>query len=174
MFQRFKRMLRKGKFFYVPIKSKLLQKRKSYPYLPIIDINDLLSDKKYVGAILVTALELETNLKELYWLKICSTSIDAYYVVSRLNFSTIVDICFASNLLSMQEYRNISALRNGRNDIVHNPNIRDDYVEPKECKKIIEPCLTIIERTHDEIIVLHDKIKKKQNKNAQTNNQRKK
>jgi hypothetical protein len=150
-----------GLFYYTTRKSVILKNLKNYTSFPVNDERELLIKERFIEAILMTSLRIEQNLKEIYFRTYCKQVMGVYYEILELSFNKIVNLCRASGIITKEDFENIDLLRKARNEIAHNPHINNRTVDKEKCNLIINPCLNIIQKTHDELVEISKKKIKK-------------
>jgi len=123
------------------------------------DEKQLLQDGRYIEALLITSLHIENHLKTLYFYKKGMTLYKQWYNLQEMMFYKILDNCLSEGYISNQAFKQIKRLKDARNEIARTPLAHNRYIDSNKCKKILEPCLKILNRTHNQLVKL-EKLRK--------------
>jgi len=75
-----------------------------------------------------------------------------YFSILDLRFVDIINFARCSEIITHEESKKINKLKKARNEIGHNPHIRNRHIDPKLLNGILEPCFEIINKLFDQLI----------------------
>lgn len=151
-----KRIEKENMIYYVPKKPVILKNVKSFTVFPVLEVEDLISKKRFIEAIMIASLRIEQNLKDIYFYTHCKQVAGVYHEIHELTFNKIINLTRASGIINWEEYKRTKLLKQARNEISHHPYANCDTVDETKFNSIVPPCLEIIKRTHDKLIGIND------------------
>lgn len=149
-----------GEFKIFDKKKVVIKDCKSFTVNPVHDETMMLNNGQFFMSIFLTALRIESDLKNLYFRKFCKQTNGMHHQIVSMNFNQIIEFCRSSGIINMDQFDKISMLRKARNEIAHHPYVSDRYIDEKKCRKIVEPSIEVLGELHDKLVKLSNQQKK--------------
>jgi hypothetical protein len=143
-------------------KTSLILRTRNITVLPGHDERQLLSEKRYMEALIVTSTQMRHLLDNLYFRLCCAdNTYTAYFGVRWFSYEEIITACSRARIISKKDIPKIERLWSARHELLHSDLIHPRYIDGGKVEKVILPCMPIIDKLHRKMVLRLKRAKKK-------------